>query len=154
STMKDRSDAFEVSDDGHSIVLQTMGPNDTGHVTSRQPIFGARYKDNTISAWGNIPIMGPGNTLHAPTGSFGVDSVQCVAGGQYNIFIHLVDDHKNLVVLNAGAVTATVVGNVCDFATTSTIIGNMFSVYIHKMGSQCGSGDYQPFMFQLCGKVN
>ncbi len=149
-----RSNAFEVSDNGHSIVHDmngsTSGADDP---TGRKPYYGGTYQDNTI-IWGDVSKGAPSPFKIPINADIGVDSVHNPVAGQYIVFLSLQDSKNNPVVLNNGSVTVTVEDDgtgICDFATATQIRGNVFTVFIHKMGTDC-RGDEQPFMFKVCGR--
>ena len=68
------SNAFEVSNNGHSIVFHTNG-------SSPAVINGATYTDNVIYAWGSVTYVGGVPTLGS---SFGVSSIIRNPGGPAN----------------------------------------------------------------------
>jgi len=151
-----QTNAFEVSNNGHSIVYHTNG---TGAVNGA--IIGARYEDNTIYAWGDISAGG-GINYDFGVGSVSVDSAvgnpSCPTDWTYTIHLNLVDPYTgNPRTLAGGAVTATLESANCepaDIITASPIHSNYFTVKILETGS-CGChGVQQPFMFHVCGRPN
>ncbi len=108
-----RSNAFTVSDNGHSSAYQSIGsgnaqfPLPPGSGPSR---MGTTYADNTIEAWGNV-AAGASNTIadvgvaivhHGPLGS-----------GQYTITLNVVnqDGTAHTFTADQAAITATLSSN-------------------------------------------
>lgn len=100
--------AFEVSNNGHSIVYDNLGTTGggTSHISSRPAVKGARYSDNTCVAWGRISAAG------TVVESFGVDQVHTLAGppGTYVITLDYTDPYTGaqLTLPNGSSVVATI----------------------------------------------
>lgn len=142
-----RSNAFEVSYNGHSVVYDRNG---TGAL--RVPIRGATYSDNIIYAWGDIDGTG------AVLGDFGVVAVTKPPGlGVYIITVAVNDPQTGApLTLTAGAVTATLVNGSAP-APCGTIICSRIGVpganqfQVNTYGLDCTPAD-RPFMFHLTGR--
>jgi hypothetical protein len=100
-----RSNAFEVSNNGHSIVYHNNG-------AANSAISGARYIDNTPIAWGRVnAVTAPMNYL---VESFGVSSAVWGTGGGLNpstctITLNYVDPYtgNQVPISNGSCVVAT-----------------------------------------------
>jgi hypothetical protein len=99
-----RTNGFEISKNGHSIVFHNDSIDEHGN--PNPAIEGARYIDNTNIAWGNVSAAG---VLQQ---GFGVQSVSIVTGhtAVYRVFLNYIDPYTGLAVgiVNGSAVTVTV----------------------------------------------
>jgi hypothetical protein len=163
-----RSNAFEVSNDGHSIVFDV---NNTGGATpnggapavpNRTALYGGTYTDNIIYAWGYI-IPNPTNPPYMVTvnSDFGVATVQRVIPGKYLITLN------TSVPLKSASIVATIVDTVSNFLpmdspesedkycwviTTSALDpGTQSFVITTKVLPVCQPQDH-PFMFHVTGR--
>lgn len=91
-----RSNAFEVSNNGHSIVYHTNG-------AAPSAIGGSTYKDNIIYAWGWVD--GSGLTVK---NSFGVERVTNPGPGTYAVELDLKNTDGSNMYLDSMSVVATV----------------------------------------------
>lgn len=147
-----RSNAFEVSYNGHSVVSDNIRTSVALAPGNRTPVVGARYIDNTVYGWGDIGIFGGINS------SFGVDNVQHPAAGVYIVTLRLEDKNGAIINLNEAAITATLVteaeGNPFQCADIKVSrIGvpgpNMFTVW--TIGPNCTALN-SAFMFHVTGR--
>lgn len=107
-----RHNAFEVANNGHSIVYHNDGYNVANNTTSATPSFaaieGARYIDNTPIAWGKVSAAG---TLQM---GFGVSSASIVGGttSTYLITLNYTDPYfgAQVQIAHGSSVTATISG--------------------------------------------
>jgi hypothetical protein len=157
-----RSDAFEVSYNGHSIVTHT-----NGGPGSQRVVKGATYTDNIIRAWGEVTAAG---VFVAGTG-FGVLQVLPIALNQYQVWLdNMVDDNGNNVLLANASVTATIeaintntdpgcatiVVSPIGAALRLGVMTNFFMVWTHSLNlaatpPTCDQIRY-PFAFKVCGR--
>jgi len=162
-----RSNAFTISNNGHSVVFGNNGSSDTGIVSpgALPPIYGARYQDNTISAWGDIPdtdrrTPGPGVYINT-SADFGVahpNGVEHEATGVYVITINVNDPVTNAALfppLSHVSISVTPQDDTavsrssgCIEATCSKFYNNQFIVRTY---SNCIAKD-EAFYFQLVGR--
>lgn len=139
-----RSNAFEVSYNGHSTVYHSNGMG-----AAAPAIRGATYTDNVIYAWGLID--GDGTVVC----DFGVLSVNHSGPGTYEIEINLTDPEGNQIPMDCMAITATVKGDQCGLATASPNGGGppaSFTVFTHQLGGGNCEFEDMPFMFHLTGR--
>jgi hypothetical protein len=101
-----RSNAFEVSNDGHSIVYDNNGYITTP-LHSDPAISGARYIDNTPIAWGRVSVVGGVATI---SDAFGVFNVTYMNLGIYRIHLDYTDPYTGTQVQinNDSSVVATI----------------------------------------------
>lgn len=95
---RSRSNAFEVTYDGHSIVY---GVNQSGSVRTAKE--GSTYVDNIVYAWGIVSVLQSGGGDPPPVGStfsalmdFGVASVVYNGVGDYTINLSYADPDGNV----------------------------------------------------------
>ena len=156
-----RSNAFEVSYNGHSVVSDVNG---TGGATGpgRYAIPGATYVDNIIYAWGNVPAT-PGVFVPViPNSDFGVSAItKGAAAGEYLVQLNIVDPTSGLmVVLNNASITATLVEDpsyTCGTITTSDLgapglAPNQFRIRTFDLSTGSCTSDALPFMFKVTGR--
>lgn len=161
----ERSNAFEVSYNGHSVVYDQNGTGGaTG--TGRAAIRGATYTDNTILAWATAnPLIGS-QTIGTPitvTCDFGVASITRLGLGHFRVLMNLdkpLDDGTFTPMnLDCGSVTISPVyifhatkltSPPCATISTTPITGNTFDVYI-KDNTVCDFRDL-PFTFKVTGR--
>lgn len=150
----DRSNAFEVSSNGHSIVFDEKNTS----APAAKPIYGATYTDNIIYAWGNIPAGGPTPQVLIPTDQFGIaGGVVFTPPNKYVVTLHLEDPYGSNRILNHGSVTATIICNAetdpgCQTISVSPLAGNSFTVYTHQVtGAVCDQKPL-PFNFKVTGR--
>ncbi len=126
------SNAFEVSDGGHSIVHDMDSSNDaTGGFSAppgRFPVYGGRYQDNTIVAQGDVTFIGaPGLTFPLPTvntlSDFGVDTIFHPRVGEFIVCIKNLDTHGNIIQFANGTVTATLKDTDSNVADSTILFG-------------------------------
>jgi len=132
-----KQNAYEVSNNGHSIVFDNLGGIAT--ISTVPAISGARYKDNTPVAWGRID----GTTGNLVDG-FGVDPdvthTLKVAGGKYQIVLNQVDPHSGaqITLPHGSSIVATIETTegsyVCDMinATILNTVSFDFGVTTHS----------------------
>lgn len=106
-----RSNAFEVSYNGHATVFHNNG---SGSTFSGQPaVYGSHYVDNTIYAWGGFTVVElPGGffTVIMVGGDFGVGNITRVSAGKYIVTLNIIDPVTgNPKILTQGAITANIV---------------------------------------------
>jgi hypothetical protein len=165
SNAAERHNAFEVTNDGHSIVFDTLGANNSGTMpmSAEVPTLGGTYVDNVVYAWGIVTAAGP--LLQ----SFGTRPVSHAAGtNKYVVELDLQDQHSNPIVLTSGSVTATVLApDVNDLSNTDPGCATIsvsklytssngytaFTVWTHTVGP---TTDCVPtglaFQFKVCGR--
>lgn len=155
-----RSNAFEVSYNGHSVVYHNNGSG-----VLNAAIRGATYTDNIIYGWGEIAANG------GVTCDFGVLSVQHVANsGVYRITLNNIAPAGGATAINCGAVVATLgtganppamvpanppAGTRCAYIYTTNIQNNVFDVYITEFNpatGDCDQGVDLPFKFHVTGR--
>ncbi|HEY6171641.1 MAG TPA: hypothetical protein VIX80_05220, partial [Candidatus Kapabacteria bacterium] len=169
-----RSNAYEISDNGHAIVFDNLGKNegataftppDTSFFSTRPAIRGARYMDNTPIAWGRFEA----NKLIT---SFGVDSTSTITKrtglGVYRIVLDYVDPYSSSPILieHGSSVVATIENkddHNCLFINASPVFidngKNIIEIRISKQTINplptptliCNSFDGD-FMFQVLGR--
>jgi len=154
-----RSDAFDVSYDGHTIVHDQLGD-----VPVLRPgaVFGGTYNDNIIYAWGDVPqgpAFGPGVKFN-PTANFGVDvdptgpEISHTVVGTYVIHLNYLSHTFNEASITATArdTSSSVGTNAGCIVVTCSEIGipgpNKFIVRTYK---DCVLTD-EPFFFKFCGR--
>ena len=165
------SNAYEVSNRGHSIVYDNLGTDwnlvtpTTAAISTRPAIRGSRNIDNTPIAWGRF-VNG------ALTESYGVhsSSTMRMAVGQYRIRLDYVDPYStSQVILTKGSsVVATISGEEddyhCSFINTSPVSlhagsgRNQFWIRISKNIINAGVLDCiatdEDFSFVVYGRPN
>jgi hypothetical protein len=153
-TIPTRSNAFEVSENGHSTVFHNNG-------NTNSAIVGTRYIDNTPIAYGYVDALG--NLV--PASSFASTAALGPAPNQVTITLNYTDPYTGAQVQLVGAsITATIVGESCAFISTSTIAWvdtdadtipdhNQFTISTSRLGFQ-GACDLVrlPFMFHVFGR--
>ncbi|HET9137211.1 MAG TPA: hypothetical protein VFO76_11275, partial [Candidatus Kapabacteria bacterium] len=116
------SNAFEVSNNGHSIVYDQNGngvvPVGVG-THGRADILGATYRDNTVNAWGSVTGAG---TI-ANNDNFGVARIEKIGTGCYKVWLNVQDPLVNInsfpapggaqAVLTNASITATLISDDC-----------------------------------------
>ncbi len=126
------SNAFEVSDGGHSIVHDMDSSHAAPYLTLtdglRWPIYGGRYQDNTIVAEGDVTNTGvPGHIPPLPTIStvsdFGVDSIFHPYSGEFIVCIKNLDTHGAIIQFTNGTVTATLKDTDANVADSTILLG-------------------------------
>jgi hypothetical protein len=139
-----RSDAFEVSYDGHSKVYDING---SGSGPGRPAIQGAIYQDNVIYAWADVPAIGVGAfpqhlTLNA---DFGVASVWRTSNGTYVVTLNTSSDGVAPINLKQASITVTIenndtagIGSMFDGPVDSTKILTGTSSCAYATASQIG----------------
>ena len=138
-----RSNAFEVSYNGHSTVFDNNGQGSAG--LARPAFRGARYEDNTTYAWGDIDGTGAINN------DFGVANVMYLGAGRYRVNLNYLDPITGVAQLSQLAVTATINDPACAILRIVVATGptNFFDVYIDDLS--CNPVDL-PFHFQVMGR--
>ena len=169
-----RSDAFEVSYDGHTAVTQTLADNNGPPF--KQPIQGATYTDNVVYAWGDVMagLPGPGPISVRPslagsasgTQSFGLDIGASTnpAAGLYVLVFDIRDASGTLLTLDGAAITVTPVDD--QQATVACAVpkvhplaaspghSGQIQVDMVTMGTDCSAYENHSFMFHLTGRVH
>lgn len=150
-----RSNAFEVSYNGHTSVYGVNG-------TTAPSITGGTFVDNVIYAWADVPRTTIGGPV-APLSNFGVQSINRIAAGVYDVTIAVTDPAGNVVALPNASVTATIVeDNIlspigCGMIVTSHIgaaglPANTFRLWTYNLTSgSCAPAD-RAFMFKVTGR--
>ncbi len=145
-----RSNAFEVSYNGHSTVYDQ---NNTGATNSA--IRGTTYTDNVIYAWADAtPVPGPPGSVTVNC-DFGVANIIYNSPGNYTVIMNLVDPSGASMNLSCGSVTATLTATdaghfSCGIINTSPITAsNTFNVFIRDLS--CNPDDL-PFTFKVTGR--
>lgn len=146
-----RTNAFEVSYNGHSTVY---GTNNITNVVATPTIYGATYTDNILYAWGDIGIGGGGAPI--PNGVFGVQNIARLGAGIYQITITVVDPVTSApIFLDDASIVATLVAEnpeqfPCGTIAVTRLDGqNRFKVCTKD--AACQAVDL-PFMFHLTGR--
>lgn len=153
-----RSNAFEISYNGHSTVYDRNG---SGGV--RPAIEGSTYTDNVVYAWATANPRAGNQNIGAPipvTCNFGVSTIVRNAPGHYTVTMNLVhsDDNETYPAMNldCGSVTATLLYDnlwmpepECGVIITTPITGNTFDVYIRDL--TCEPVQI-PFTFKVTGR--
>lgn len=160
-----RSNAFEVSQNGHSIVFDDNGTGGVNKIPygnpsrvntpSERQMIGATYLDNTIYAWGDIEYHDSSSNypnfveIH---GDFGVIYAKWLRTGVYRVEIKPMDPHGSFATirqLTQASITVTPVDDVTDddaipsrfaYATTSPLkydAGNQVNYFIVRTYSSC-----------------
>ncbi len=144
-----RSNAFEVSYNGHSVVYDVNGTTNVAAFNRRVPFSGATYVDNILYAWGEVDAAGNVNA------DFGVASVIHAGPGTYIVRIDLQSPAGASILLNSASITATVVDKgedpeaTCRLISSTKISGNQFTIRIKDL--TCKLVD-TPFMFKVSGR--
>ncbi len=143
-----RSNAFEVSYNGHSIVYDKNG---SGIIPGgRADIIGATYNDNIINAWGDYtpfrpPYFPPLPRTVASNADFGIANMMQTATGVYVIILNTTNSANTPTALTAGAIHVQLINAPCGvFASVGRLSGSpaTFTVTITKMSLVTG-GQYQ-----------
>lgn len=149
-----RSNAFEVSYNGHSRVFDLNGSGGAGVGGARSAYTGGTYTDNVVYAWGVVSFQ-PGPTLVVDA-DFGVANVVRNAAGWYTVQLNYMNPETGSNSLNNIAVTATLNDNACAIIRVNVPNGptNTFDVYIDELFSSSGGCSPQdiPFHFQVTGR--
>ena len=157
-----RSNAFEVSYNGHAIVFDQ---NMSG--TARGAVKGGTYIDNIVYGWAEVNVVAGEITS---CGDFGVRSISRYGPGIYRVTLNLVGpDGAEEAYLNCGAIVATLGTGItpgkepvlpgsygCAQIVTSDIVNNVFDVFILQKDAQSGHCDIgvdMPFKFHVTGRV-
>ena len=149
-----RSNAFEVSYNGHSVVSHVNGSGGATTAPGKASYRGATYIDNVIYAWGDVPPSSVVGSI-ALNDDFGVASVNRTAAGTYVVTLNVADPAGNPITLNSASITATLVETSppsCGFITTTRIGtpgSNQFTIKTYS--TTCTLDDY-PFMFKVTGR--
>lgn len=154
-----RSNAFEVSYNGHSVVYDVNGSGGAGAPPFRPAIKGATYTDNVIYGWAEVDMFG--NLI---CDDFGVASIVHMGPGWYQITLNITDpDGITPRTISCGAAVATVgtgfdpgvpPTDECYHIRTSNIVNNTFDVIINQtLGNECHLVD-QPFKFHVTGRID
>lgn len=143
-----RSNAFEVSYNGHSVVYDFNGSGGaSGGPTSA--IRGATYTDNIVYAWAQVDASGD------VICDFGVASVTLIGPGVYEVVLNLVHPESGAdIPLDCLSVTATVRGDECGICTVTPVAAGpptMFNVNTFSVGGSCDPAE-RPFMFHVTGQ--
>ncbi len=155
-----RANAFEVSNNGHSIVY---GPNGSGGASgsATTALRGATYSDNVIDAWGHMKWQstGVGTGIKTVLSDFGVTSITRNFAGNYTIALNLTDPAIGTTYTPQDlAVTITMcddgieeTGVVCTapLVTLPAVKNNTFKVDIFQ--TNCARVDHS-FMFHVTGR--
>jgi hypothetical protein len=147
-----RSNAFEVSYDGHTTVFDQLG-----NASPRPAMFGATYNDNIIDAWGDVQVA---VGTYTPTNDFAVVTVNHVGAGIFVVQLQSHDPNTGVARNYSGAsITVTVNDDspqsetgVPGYATASHIgvpAPNQFIVRTYNC--TCGPQD-RPFFFKVSGR--
>jgi hypothetical protein len=156
-TAASRSNAFQVSYDGHS---STFDVNGTGAlIGGRAAMVGSTYEDNAIVAWANVPAATGAPSPHTPvtpTADFGVSGINYSANGQFDVILNVANPDGTPYNLSGASVTVTVedgsptAASNCVFATSTAVgAGNKFTVHLHD--TSCGTPNVA-FMFKVVGR--
>ncbi len=162
-----RSNAFEVSYNGHSIVYDENGSGGWTAGPGRGAVDGGTYTDNVIYGWAEVSANAePGESC----GDFGIKDIQHPVPGLYIVELNIVEpDGSTDAFINCGAVTATIgsgmgpMGQIppsttCAHISTSNIANNVFEVYITLPQpdpmAPCTEGVDLPFKFHVTGRVD
>jgi hypothetical protein len=140
-----RHNAFEVSYNGHSTVFDMNGSggavaaaNQAPDVTPPLPtigyapstvipcmpyraaIEGSTFIDNIIYAWGDVTPTGNYPLRVDANADFGVDHIDQIGPGVYDIYLNTTDPDRNPIALAQGAVAITLINAPCNrFVTYS-----------------------------------
>lgn len=137
-----RSNAFEVSYNGHSTVYHLNGSG-----AANPAIRGATYTDNTLYAWAQVD---PSGNVQC---DFGVESVMHMGPGFYRVTMNLVDPFGTPMGLDCMSVTATVRSAECAIVTAQPQSPTVFDIHTFTLPGNCQPEDL-PFMFQVTGVPN
>lgn len=146
-----RSNAFAVSYNGHSIVY---GNNGGGSPSVR----GATFQDNVVYAWGEIEPPAtpwPGvPTPITPTADFGIANVMWMSPGVYEVILNVDDPDGNSITLGSICPVVTIRGDrVCRFVSCiPTGLPNRFQVAITQFTSGTCSPSDASFYVQVTGR--
>ncbi len=158
-----RSNAFEVSYNGHSVVYDVNG---TGGAAGpgRPAIKGGTYTDNVIYGWSEVDQ--DGNLI---CDDFGVAEISHINTGVYRITLNISDpDGVTARTISCGAAVATIGTAMepgadepppveCAMIRTSIIMNNVFDVYITRItpdSGDCREGIDLPFKFHVTGRID
>jgi hypothetical protein len=162
-----RSNAFEVSYNGHSVVYDENGSGGAGVGLFRAAIEGATYTDNVIYGWAEVAANGT-----VICNDFGIASIQHPAAGVYRVTLNMTDPTGMAVIIDCGAAVATIgtgtnpgtalplappVGFQCAQIFTTNIRNNIFDVFITQRNpatGDCDMGVDLPFKFHVTGRPN
>lgn len=156
-----RSNAFEVSYNGHSVVYDVNGDNSN----NRLPVEGASYDDNIIAAWCVVTATPPGPWVPGPAipvptaNDFGVQKVEWVGDGIYNVTLN----QRQIASSNIGATENLKKGAVsvtpmqgCTMAASSPVANGTFTITITDpqapQTNDCRVVNGRGFMFMVVGR--
>lgn len=156
-----RSNAFEVSYNGHSIVFDENGTGGAAGGGGRGAVQGGTYRDNVIYGWAEVAANG---TLICD--DFGVATISHVANsGAYRITLNPVGpDGSTARTINCGAVVATIGTGTgpqggtptnpteCFFIQTTNIVNNQFDVFITDLQSGTCHATDRAFKFHVTAR--
>jgi hypothetical protein len=161
-----RSNAFEVSNNGHSTTYDVNGESVNVDGTAmlpplpREVYYGSTYVDNVVYAWGDVSpnVGGLGNQVTV-NGSFGVKEIIRNGAGDYTIKLFTADITGNPSNLTKASITANIVQSyddtvsVCGFIFPSEIVqvGAVSQFKIRITYRDCTKEDRR-FMFKVCGR--
>ncbi len=169
-----RSNAFEVTNGGYSIVYSNLNdveliPKevliplvDTARIANpiKPAVYGASYQDNLIIAWGDVPAADDQGTVTANS-SFGVASIVFANPNVYTITLNNLPSTTDLnqtTGINQGSVVVTPNVTVdgapapaCLLAVATSINNNVFKVFTFDAGNACDDTPHG-FMFQVVGR--
>jgi hypothetical protein len=152
-----RTNAFEVSYDGHTTVFDRL---DNFGTSGRIPAFGGTYNDNIIDAWGDVDWSAGVGTPLALKKDFGVFSVAPIGVGKFLVTVQSKDPLTgNPKVLTEASITVTVsddaVGDeskLPGYATASHIGTPGPNQFIVRTYNCSCTADERPFFFKVSGR--
>lgn len=147
-----RSNAFEVSYNGHSTVFDENGSGGaTGAPPYRSAFRGATYVDNILYAWGDVPVWTTTGLIPL-NDDFGVASVARTGPGRYTVTLNYQSPYGTGTTIDI-AVTATINDNSADCAIIRIFDAggstNTFDVLIDDLS--CNGID-KAFQFHVAGR--
>ena len=146
-----RKNAFEVSNNGHSIVFHRNGAGPSS-------VRGATMTDNIIYGWAQIdgttgdPVVDPLPSTEIE--SYAITKFAKGAAGEYTLQLNLKDeDNSTSIKLKSACITATLVyDGTCHFIFVEPIntANNQFKIHIRDNSNCIGAN--QNFMVQVVGR--
>lgn len=161
TSLANRSNAFEVSRNGHSIVYHSNGSGGATTGPGNATIGGATYEDNIIYAWAIIPtepVWAVSRTI-IPINDFGILNITENPAGTFTFTMNATNPDGTPKTFTNCAVVATLSSTSCldHIVATPVSSGNTFTVVTSQITQaadktiNCG-GATLPFMVIVTGR--
>jgi hypothetical protein len=148
-TAASRSNAFEVSYNGHALPTQQLG-----NAAAAGPVRGGLYKDNSLNAWGDVTAAG------VVTNDFAVVGVAFAPPNVYTVTLNYTPAVGAVSTLTSAAITATIHENACGtggpgFCTVTQLNDCALGANVFQVRTYAAAGGGPvplPFFFQVSGR--